>query len=133
MFSKWKTANDVIERFKSEPPYGWIIPAEQRDPNTTALMLNRFLLHGFEINVADEAFTHEGVSYAKGSYIIQTSQPFGLYVKNLLERQDFPDLRKYPHLWQGQPRANRYYDDAKKEEILPPLYLMTTPAGRCLS
>jgi len=121
LFSKWRTANDTIERFKSEPPYGWIIPAEQRDPNTTALMLSRFLLHGFEINVADEPFTHESVSYAKGSSIIQTSQPFGLYVKNLLERQDFPDLRKHPHLWQGQPRANRYYDPVKKEEILPPL------------
>jgi hypothetical protein len=121
LFSKWKTAHDVIERFKSEPPYGWIIPAEQRDPNTTALMLNRFRLLGFEIHVADEAFTHEGVSYAKGSYIIKTSQPFGLYVKNLLERQDFPDLRQYPHLWQGQPRANRYYDSENKEEILPPL------------
>ena len=121
MFAKWKMANDVIERFNNEPPYGWIFPAEQRDPNTTALLLERFLLHGFEVHVADEPFTHEGVSYAAGSHIIRTSQPFGLYVKNLLERQDFPDLRKYPHLWQGQPRGSRYYDEEKKEEILPPL------------
>ena len=121
MFAKWQMANDIIERFESEPPYGWIFPANQRDPNTTALLMERFLLHGFEINVADEPFTHEGVTYAEGSYIIQTSQPFGLYLKNLLERQDFPDLRKYPHLWQGQPRASRYYDEEKGEEILPPL------------
>ncbi|MBG7605460.1 MAG: hypothetical protein IZT58_12615, partial [Actinobacteria bacterium] len=47
MFSKWQIANDNIERFKTEPPYGWIFPAEQRDPNTTALLLERFLLHGF--------------------------------------------------------------------------------------
>jgi hypothetical protein len=121
LFSKWQIANDVIERFQTEPPYGWIFPAEQRDPNTTALLLERFLLHGFEIHAADEPFTHDGVSYAQGSYIVETSQPFGLYVKNLLERQDFPDLRKYPHLWQGQPRGSRYYDEEKKEEILPPL------------
>ncbi len=121
MFAKWQMANDIIERFESEPPYGWIFPADQRDPNTTALLMERFLLHGFEVHMADEAFSHEGVQYAVGSYIVQTSQPFGLYVKNLLERQDFPDLRKYPHLWQGQPRASRYYDEEKGAEILPPL------------
>ncbi len=121
LFNKWKAATDTIERFAKEPPYGWIVPAEQRDQTTTALMLRRFQIMGFEVYQAGEAFTQQGVSYAKGTYVIPTSQPFGLYVKNLLEAQDFPDLRKYPHLWQGQPRPQRYYDAAKHDEILPPL------------
>ena len=121
MLAKWQMAHDIIERFENEPPYGWIFPADQRDPNTTALLMERFLLHGFEIHGADQPFTHAGVSYGAGSFVVLTSQPFGLYVKNLLERQDFPDLRKYPHLWQGQPRASRYIDQETGEEILPPL------------
>lgn len=121
LFNKWKAATDTIARFANEPPYGWIVPADQRDQTTTALMLGRFQIMGFEVYQADEAFTQEGVSYPKGTFVIPTSQPFGLYVKNLLEAQDFPDLRKYPHLWQGQPRPQRYYDTAKRDEILPPL------------
>ena len=98
---KYQMGQSVIDRFKNEPPYGWIIPADQLDPNTTALMLNRFILFGIEIYQADEAFEHEGVSYAKGSYILPTSQAFGLFVKAILEKQEYPDLRKYGHLWQG--------------------------------
>ncbi len=121
LLAKWRMATENIERFSKEPPFGWIISANQRDPNATALLLRRLQLEGVEINVSDEPFTHDSVSYPKGSHVVLTSQPYGLWVKDVLERQKLPDLRKYPQLWQGQPRPNRYYDEAKREEILPPL------------
>ncbi|PKP29446.1 MAG: hypothetical protein CVU00_15595 [Bacteroidetes bacterium HGW-Bacteroidetes-17] len=101
LYNKWKMASDVIQKFQAEPPYGWIIPAEQRDENSTALMINRFILNGIEIYSAEEAFEHNGIKYSKGSYIIPTSQPFGYFVKNIMELQKYPDLKKYSHLWQG--------------------------------
>ena len=101
LYNKWVVGNDVIEKFKNEPPYGWIIPTDQRDANTTSLMLERLALMGTEIYMADAAFVHDGISYKKDSFIIPASQPFGLFVKNILEKQSYPDLRKYPHLWQG--------------------------------
>ena len=101
LYNKWKMANDIIERFKKEAPYGWIISADQRDPNTSAMLLNKFILYGIEVYKAANSFVHEGVSYPKGSYVIPTSQPFGLYAKNLLEIQPPLDIRKYPHLWHG--------------------------------
>ncbi len=101
LFNKWRIATDVIERFKKEPPYGWIISADQRDQNSTAQMLNRCILNGTEVYKAEEKFAHNGITYPKGTYIIPTSQPFGLFVKHIFERQDYPDLRKYTYLWQG--------------------------------
>ena len=108
LYYKYKMGRDVIERFKNEPPYGWIIPAEQNDINSTVLMINRFINYGIEVYKADEDFMHDGLSYPRGTYIMPTSQPFGLYVKNILEKQDYPDLRKYGHLWQGISRTQTW-------------------------
>jgi len=105
LYYKYKMGKDIIEKFSKEPPYGWIIPLDQRDPSTSLLMLNRFIGYGIEVYSADESFTHEGISFPKGSYIIPTSQAFGSYVKNILESQEYPDLRKYGHLWQGLSRT----------------------------
>ena len=101
LYNKWKMGSDNIERFQNEPPYGWIISADQKDQHTTALFLNRCILNGVEIYNSNEAFEHNGIKYPKGSYIIPTSQPFGLFAKLIMEIQEYPDLRKYPHLWQS--------------------------------
>lgn len=101
LLNKWRIAKDVIEKYKSEPPYGWIIPAEQRDNHTTSLMIDRFILNGIEVYTANEKFEHNGINYSKGSYLIPTSQPFGLFTRNMMEKQVYPDLKKYSHLWQG--------------------------------
>ncbi len=108
LYYKFKMGKDSIERFSQEPPYGWILSTEQSDPATCRLLLNRFVGYGIEVYIADEAFTHEGLPYPKGTYIIPTSQAFGTYVKNILETQEYPDLRKYGHLWQGLSRAVRW-------------------------
>jgi len=101
LYNKYVIGKDVINKFKNEPPYGWIFSANQDDPNTAVLMLNRLILNGVEVYKADESFDHNGIKYARGSYIIQTSQPFGYFAKNILENQQYPDLRKYNHLWQA--------------------------------
>ena len=101
LYNKWRMGRDTIKRYKNEPPYGWLIPLNQNDPHATALMLSRFILNGIEVYQSEEAFVHNGLSYPRGSYIIPTSQPFGLFTKNILEKQRYPDLKKYAHLWQG--------------------------------
>lgn len=150
LFNKWRIATDVIERFKKEPPYGWIISADQRDQNSTALMLNRCILNGIEIYKAEEKFTHNGIDYPKGSYVIPTSQPFGLFVKHVFEKQNYPDLRKYTYLWQGTvgtaktgKEPIRAYDGAgwtlpiqmgaNYHEITSPLPVKTTPVDTVIS
>ncbi len=110
LFDKWRMGKDVIERFANEPPYGWIISSDQRDPYSTANLINKLLINGIEVYESETDFVHNGISYPKGSYIIPTSQPFGLFVKNLFENQEYPDLRKYRHLWQGlvdSPKMSR--------------------------
>ncbi len=101
LYDKYKAGSDVIERFSGEPPYGWIVPADQPDRGSTRTLLDRMRINGIEVYTADDAFEHNGISFPAGTFVLPTSQPFGLFLKNIFERQDYPDLRKYSHLWQG--------------------------------
>jgi hypothetical protein len=101
LYDKYKVGSDVLERFGSEPPYGWIVPADQPDRSSAALLMERMMINGIEVYTADEAFEHNGISFPAGTFVLPTSQPFGLFLKTIFERQSYPDLRKYSHLWQG--------------------------------
>jgi hypothetical protein len=101
LYDKYRVGTDVMERFRSEPPYGYIVPREQPDRSSMALLLERMMLNGIEVYAAEESFVHNGIPYPAGTFILPTSQPFGLFLKNIFERQSYPDLRKYSHLWQG--------------------------------
>ncbi len=103
LYSKYKMASDNIARFLSEPPYGWVIPVEQWDKTTTVRMLKKLHLLGIEIYQAGESFTTNNIEFPAGSFVIPASQPFAMFIKTMMETQNYPDLRKYTHLWQGVP------------------------------
>ena len=67
------------------------------------------------VRQADGPFAAEGRSFAAGTYLISTAQPYGGFAKTLLERQHYPDLREYPG---GPPK--RPYDVVA--HTLPLLY-----------
>lgn len=101
LHNKYKMGRDVMERFQKEPPYAWIIPQQQKDPGTASLLLNRMILLGIDVYKTTESFRCDGIHYPAGTHIIPMTQPFALFIKNMFESQDYPDLRKYPDLWQG--------------------------------
>ncbi len=103
LLSKYSLATGNIERFTAEPPFGWAILHDQADPTTTARMLDKLMLLGVEVYAADEAVTIGDEEYPTGTLIVPTGQPFGAFVKTMFERQDYPDLRRKTHLWQGLP------------------------------
>ncbi len=101
LLDKYLMAREVVDRFTKEPPYAWIVPDAQSDPGAAALLLDRMILLGVKVARSAEPFTCDGISYPKGTLVVPQSQPFGLFVKNVFEEQRYPDLRKYPDLWQG--------------------------------
>lgn len=108
LYNKYKMAREVMARFQKEPPYAWIIPQDQIDPGNMALLLNRMILLGIEIYEAQEEFTCDGISYPRGTLLIPMNQPFALFIKNMFEEQHYPDLRKYPDLWQGLVSSRKF-------------------------
>ena len=89
---------DVIVSFQKEPPYAWIIPQDQWDTTTAALMLNKMILQGIETYKAEESFVSDAISFPMGTWIIPINQAFAYFVKTMFEEQKYPDLTKYPAL-----------------------------------
>jgi hypothetical protein len=110
LYDKYHMGKDVIARFEREAPYAWIIPQEQRDAPTAALLLNKMMLLGIEVYKAKESFVCDGISYPAGTWVIPMNQSFAFFIKNVFEEQRYPDLSKYPEAWQGLVRPQEFPD-----------------------
>lgn len=86
--------NRVINR--ETKPFGWVIPPDQRDPASTIEMLEILTRGLVEVHQATRDFEADGIVFPAGSRVVKLDQPAGLYANTLLERQDYPDLRKWP-------------------------------------
>ena len=102
LYNRYQAARDNMERFRREPPYAYVIPQEQRDLPTAAILVDKLLINGIEV--------HQGTIAANGrdyrnAWVILMDQPFSPLVKELFEPQEWPDLRATPN---GPPQ--RPYD-----------------------
>ncbi len=86
---------DAIAKGKSEPPYAYVVPTLQHDPVTALRLLDILMLGGVEVHQATADFTAGHFKFSNGDYVILLSQPFRPYVKDLMERQRYPELRAY--------------------------------------
>ncbi|MFC1539038.1 M14 family zinc carboxypeptidase [Candidatus Latescibacterota bacterium] len=84
-------AREAIEKGKTEPPFAWLVPPEQRDSRTAAEMLQIFVDSGIEVHRAEQQFTADGQSYPAGTYIMFCSQPFRPHLNDLMMRQEPPE------------------------------------------
>ena len=94
-----------IELGKTEGPYAYVLPANQHDPASAALLVRLLDEQGGEVHKAAEPFQAGGASYPAGSYVVLMAQPFRPFLKDLLEKQTYPVQRQYP----GGP-VQRPYD-----------------------
>ncbi|HUK18086.1 MAG TPA: M14 family metallopeptidase, partial [Bryobacteraceae bacterium] len=94
LYGRYRAGKDIIDRFTSDPPYAYVIPREQRDRATAALLAEKLLIDGIEVHQATRAFRANGSEYHEGDWVILMDQPFAALVKELFDVQKYPEL---PH------------------------------------
>lgn len=96
LFNKYQAGRDTIRRFTEGPPYAYVIPSEQPDPATAAVLAEKLLLNGIEVWQASAPLELHGSRFPAGSWVVPMNQPYAALVKELFEVQKYPDLRDYP-------------------------------------
>ncbi|RMG31507.1 MAG: peptidase M14, partial [Methanobacteriota archaeon] len=91
----------AIENPSGEKLQAFILPLRQHDPGNVVELLRRLQMANVKIYQADSDFVFNGKKYQKGDFIIPLNQPSRAYIKDVMERQFYPDLKEYPG---GPPR-----------------------------
>ncbi|MEK6477349.1 M14 metallopeptidase family protein [Catalinimonas sp. 4WD22] len=94
LYDMYKMGRDAIEN--EEDAFAYVIPAEQWDSGEAYNLVNILMQGGVEVHQASRDFEAGGQSFKKGDFVLYGAQPFRPYVKDLLEKQEYPDLRLYP-------------------------------------
>ncbi len=88
---------NAVESGKKDAPFGFVIPAGQKDMTRVARLVNLLRVQGIEIGRLGAELKLTDGTFPAGSFVIKRDQPYGRLAKILLEKQDFPDpaLRTY--------------------------------------
>jgi hypothetical protein len=75
-----------------QPPYAFVIPADQGDPTRVAQLVARLLSQGIEVQRTTEPLTliKGAGTFPAGTYVVRLDQPYRDYAVDLLTPQDFP-------------------------------------------
>ena len=96
LYNRYQSGRDVIQKYRSRPPYAYFVPQEQHDPVAPAELLKRLAFNGIRIFQLSEDVSHEGLAYPAGTWVVPMDQEFGELVRELLDEQEYPDLREFP-------------------------------------
>ncbi|WP_419213204.1 M14 family zinc carboxypeptidase [Maribacter sp. X9] len=96
LFNKYQSGISIIEKYKNEPPYAYFIKQKQRDPVRPVELLRRLAFNGISISQLEKDLIFEGTQYPKGTWVIPMAQEFGELVRQVLDVQEYPDLRESP-------------------------------------
>jgi hypothetical protein len=94
LFNRYLMGKRAIEAGKNEPPYAFLVPPGQRDKATALKMIDVLLEGGVEVHRATSSFTADGIPYPKETFVILMAQSLRAYAKDLLEPQEYPEIRE---------------------------------------
>ncbi|HEU5480180.1 MAG TPA: M14 family zinc carboxypeptidase, partial [Candidatus Tumulicola sp.] len=93
----WRKNVRAVDKGKTGPVYGWVIPAQQYRKANAADAVNDLRAQGLEVHTANAAFTAGGVSVKQGDYIIRGDQPYRTLADMYFALQHFSPKNPTPY------------------------------------
>jgi len=81
------------QNMENRSVYAYVVPMDQPDPWSAVEMVRRLQWSGVQVQRAKAAFSANGKQYPAGSLVLLAGQPFRGYLVDLLEPQNYPELR----------------------------------------
>ncbi len=94
LYGMYRMGRDAIEREGDVTAY--LVPPAQHDRGEAYNLINILRQGGVEVHQATQSFTVGKRSYETGTFVLYGAQAFRPYLKDLLEKQEYPDLQQYP-------------------------------------
>ncbi|MGB3777516.1 MAG: M14 metallopeptidase family protein, partial [Tunicatimonas sp.] len=94
LYGMYRMGRDAIE--KEDEVTAYLVPPEQHDRGEAYNLINILQQGGVEVHRAEQSFKANGQLYEAGTFVLYGAQAFRPYLKDLLEKQEYPDLRQYP-------------------------------------
>lgn len=85
-----------ILKGQTQAPYYYVLPANQKDPGELADLLCLLDEHGVQIHQLKQDLEHQSRLFRKGDYVISLAQPFRAFIKEVMEKQIFPERHYTP-------------------------------------
>jgi hypothetical protein len=129
----WIKNRRAVERGRTEAPYAWVLPAEQRRRVEAAEVVNTLRRQGVEVHRADRAFAAGRVQVAEGDYVIRADQPYRTVVAMYTALQSYAPANPRPYDdtgWTMQLMRNvRLHEVADPSVLEQPMTLLAADAA----
>jgi hypothetical protein len=96
LYNRYQAGRNAIARYRRDPPYAYLIPRAQRDPVAAAELVRRLAFNGIRISSLRQEILIEGATWPRDTWVIPMDQEFAELVRQLFDRQSYPDLRESP-------------------------------------
>jgi hypothetical protein len=83
-----------VEKGKTEPPYYYVVPQQQVDQSELIALVELMKEHGIETFQLTEDYNLGEINLKEGDIVYPLSQPFRAFVKEVMEKQEYP-VRHY--------------------------------------
>jgi len=93
----YKKGWDSWQKGVNEPPYAFLIPADQGDPSRVAQMVDRLISQHIEVGRAQSSLSLKEGGFPAGTYVLRLDQPYRNYAVDLLTPQHYPKDGSEPY------------------------------------
>ena len=95
LLNRYKSGQAQIHKGGTTGPYAYFVPQEQRDPVAAVELLRRLAFGGVRIGQLTRPVVVEQETLPAGTWVVPTDQAFAALAREVLDVQEYPDIREY--------------------------------------